>query len=295
MGLFDNVMPSERASDLALVVRRLQRRSGLEVIPVLVVEGRTDEPALGPLLHLGDAQVFSAGTRGLVEQLLVLSDSEPVDGCDCVYLVDCDGRGKSSHLRDRDSLVVTETCDLESDLVKLGVATRVASRYVEYHVAQEMVQQAIAIAVPFSRVRRAAYRAGVSMKRSGTQIPLLDLPGSVLLDWETSAPNDAEIVAAVADIAEWDATTQASVGAEIASVSHDPERIALGKDILDALFRLLARDGGGEVRGWSRDHFRSVVRRELAPSDVAGWVVGRRLLCWSGSRGHQLMVTGSGA
>jgi hypothetical protein len=290
VGLFDHVVPSERASDLALLVKRIRRRTGLDVVPILVVEGRTDEPAFGSLCALGDQQVFSAGTRGLVEQLLAHLDNEPIAGCECVYLIDCDGRGKTVHLRDRDDLVVTDTCDLEADLVKIGVAERVAARFVDEGKAPAIVADAVATALPLSIVRRAAHRAHVSMKRGGLQMPLWEMPEALLDLWEQHPPTEEEVVAAVGDNLHWGSTTRSRVTAELSAIDRDPNGTALGKDILDALFRRLARDGDGEVRGWTRDHFHAVVRRELAAHDLPGWVVAQRIARWSERCGHQLMA-----
>jgi hypothetical protein len=289
VGLFDHVLPSERASDLALLVKRIREQTGLDVIPILVVEGRTDEPAFGPLCALGDDQVFSAGSRSLVEQLLVHLKNDPIDRCDCVYLVDCDGRGKAAHLSDRMDLVVTETCDLEADLVRLGVAERVTSRFVDTDSAAAMVAAALAAAMPMSVVRRAAHQARVSMKRDGLQLALAEMPEAVLAAWDNQLPGTDDVIAAVGDVLGWTTDDRNRVRAALSGVSTDAGRSALGKDILDALFRQLARDGRGDVRGWSRDHFHAVVRRELGTRDLPGWVVAERIARWSTQNGHQLM------
>jgi hypothetical protein len=68
----------------------------------------------------------------------------------------------------------------------------------------------------------------------------------------------------------------------------------LGKDVLDGLFRFLKRDGAGEIRGWSRDHFHSVVRRELAPTDLQDWTVGQRIIGWAEQAGYPLMADTNG-
>lgn len=256
---------------------------------MLIVEGRTDEPAYGAACEHGDAQVFSAGTRDLVEQMLVLAEHSPIDGCECVYLVDCDGRGKTAHLSDRDCLVVTETCDLESDLVKIGVAERVVARFLPEGGSEPMIKAAVKSALPFSRLRRAAHRLGVSMKQGGLQVRLADLPEPILRAWESTEPTNSEAVQAVSVHLGWDEPTRQRIEDELDTVSRSPDHVALGKDLLDALFRLLQRDGVGDVRGWSRDHFHRVVRRELRADDFPGWVVGQRLARWSEAGGLCLL------
>src|SRR4051812_19367413 len=111
--LFDHIGPSIVAADLELVVRRLRKETGLELIPMVVVEGPSDETLIGPLCVAGSKQVFAAGTRTLVEQLLIYLRGEPVPGCDCVFVTDCDGRGKAIALKQEPTLVVTENCDVE--------------------------------------------------------------------------------------------------------------------------------------------------------------------------------------
>jgi hypothetical protein len=291
MGLFDHLPPSERAAELSLRVKRLRRRTKLDVVAMVVVEGTTDEPCLGGICVHGSDQVFSAGSRNLVEQLLIILEKEPIPGCACVYLVDCDGRGKTVHLRDRDALVVTANCDLEADLVELGIAERVITPFVtSTNAARDMVQRAIALAIPVSIVRRAANAQSVSMKRCGRQLALADLPASVLESWEHYVPDDAAAVTAVADQLGWDAATRARVSAAMGIVVRSFHGCALGKDVLDALFRLVHREGLGDVRGWSRDHFHQKVRAALRPEDTNEWGVARRMVAWSESCAHELLA-----
>jgi hypothetical protein len=291
MGLFDHVVPSERAADLELVVRRLRKRTELTVIPMLVVEGRTDEPAFGSFFPLGDDQVFSAGTRGLVEQLVLHIDTHPIPNCDCVYLIDCDARGKTPHLADRSDLVVTEACDVEADLVSIGVAARVVRPFLgSDQRARDIVTKATEFALPMSVVRRAAHRAGVSMKRHGLQIRLHDLPQQFQAAEERVVPSEDAALRAVQAFLGWDAATADSVRALLADVPRDFRRSTLGKDALDSLFHLVRERGAGDVRGWSRDHFHQRVRRELAGEDAAQWEVGRRVRDWAQGRGHELLI-----
>lgn len=291
MGIFDHVAPSERAADLALVVRRIRKRTDLEVVPMLVVEGRTDEPSFGALCSLGDAQVFSAGSRALVEQLLVHLEGDPIPGCDCVYLVDCDGRGKAAHLANRTELVVTQTCDLEADLVRVGIALRVASRYVgSAHEAHDLVGRAKLGGLRVSVVRRAAHHVGVSMKLAGKQLGLLDLGEARLASWEKVAPSDRQVIDAVGELLGWSATTVEQVDTQMTSVDRECDASALGKDVLDELFRLLRKHGTGDVCGWNAEHFRKVVRTSLKPADMTSWIVGQRIARWADEHGHRLLA-----
>ncbi len=290
MSLFDYVAPSERAADLSLMVKRVRKRTEAAVVPVLVVEGQTDEPAFDQICEEGSLQVFSAGSRSLVEQLLVHLERDPVVGCECVYLVDCDGYGKTTALKGRSELLVTETCDLEADLVKLGVAARVIARFVSGQAAVDVLTKASSCALPLSCVRRAAHRASVSMKLGGKQLRLCDLPESVLAGMENRSVTEQGVLAEVSRQLGWDRHQQSAVSRELPFVARDADAVLLGKDILDAAFRLIRRDGAGEVRGWSREFFFREIRRELSVDDFASWVVGRRMLSWSKLRGHDLIA-----
>ena len=59
---------------------------------MLVVEGPNDESLLGSHCQ---QQIFAAGTRNLVEEMLLYERFSPIDGCLCVYLTDCDGVGEA--------------------------------------------------------------------------------------------------------------------------------------------------------------------------------------------------------
>jgi hypothetical protein len=258
---------------------------------MLIVEGSTDEPCLGGICFHGSDQVFSAGSRDLVEQLLTLLEKDPIDNCECIYLVDCDARGKTAHLCDRDALVVSINCDLEADLVNLGVASRVIRPFVASdQAATHLVERAVAMAAPMSAVRRAASSQSVSMKRRSRQLALADLPGGVLENWEQSAPDDASAVSAVAHQLAWDVETRARVSAAMDEVPRTFHGSILGKDVLDALFRLMLSEGAGDARGWTRDHFHQRVRAGLRPEDTGGWEVARRMRKWSESGGRELLT-----
>lgn len=70
MSLLSQTTPSDRAGELLLIVRRIRKRTGLSVVPMLIVEGAADELLFEELCAYGQHQVFAAGNRSLVEQLL---------------------------------------------------------------------------------------------------------------------------------------------------------------------------------------------------------------------------------
>ncbi|MBK5219380.1 MAG: hypothetical protein JJE35_06320 [Thermoleophilia bacterium] len=291
MSLADQLTPSALAVELGLLVNRIRGITGLDIVPMIVVEGDADNSALSPVCRLGSDGVFVAGGRTHVEQLLSHLRREPIDGCECVFLIDCDGQGKTENLREDGSLLVTETCDLEADLVHLGVATRLIARFLpDPAQAAVMIDRACDLAVVISVVRRAAHATSVRMKHpNGRQLRLGDLPGEEIEHWERTTPASSEVLPVIADALDWSPVEIDRVSSQITSIDADFGRTCMGKDALDALHRLLSSEGPGEVRGWSCEHFHKEVFAELGQQDLAGWEVGRRLAAWQVNAGHELL------
>lgn len=290
MSLYDDITPSEVAAELALVVKRLRKRTALAVVPMLVVEGATDEMALAGLCQGGREQIFLGGNRDLVEQLLAHLRQQPVDGCKCVFLVDCDGRGKTVRLADASELVVTETCDMEADLVAIGVVVRFVGRYMRNgDEAAALVADAQALGMVVSIIRRAANAAGVSMKKAGWQFRLTDIPEMHLNNWEEAEPSDDDVLRVVSIELDWSDEEIRAVANELSSVHRDFAFGCLGKDVLDAVYRLLLVRGQGDARGWSRDYFYRAVFNTIEPDDARSWEVGRRIREWEQATGCQLL------
>jgi hypothetical protein len=290
VSLLSHITPSDRAGELLLIVRRLRKHTGEDVVPVLVVEGAADEEVFGELCVHGTRQVFAAGNRDLVEQLLRHIRSSPIDGCECLYLVDCDGYGKTPDLSAAAELVVSETCDLESDLVQLGAAERLAERFISTGAAaKDLVDRACALALPLSIVRRASFLSSVSMRRPKHQLRMADFSDLQLSAWDGRTPTEQEMLGSVASELEWSTPTRERVKHALPQVSRDFDRTTLGKDAIDALYWLLKREGQGEVRGWNLSFFYKSVARELHLDDLDGWEVGRRLRAWEAASGHKLM------
>ena len=257
---------------------------------MLIVEGAADELIFEPLCAHGQQQVFAAGNRDLVEQLLRHLQQHPIEGCDCLYLVDCDGYGKTTDLKNAKNLLVTETCDMEADLVQLGAARRLARRYMGSDAdSEDIVSRACALALPLSIVRRAAFQASVSMRKNRHQLRLADLPDLQLVAWEQKESLLGEVLASVASELEWSKDEEEKVRSKLDDVSTDFGRVCLGKDALDALFRLLRQEGNGEIRGWNLSYFYKALASELQPADFEDWEVGRRLRAWEKRLGHELV------
>lgn len=277
MSLYDRIPPSERLAELSLVVKRLRRKSGLDVVPVLIVEGPNDETLLGVHCNHGARQVFAAGTRGLVEQMLLLMRGTPIAGCEGVFLTDCDGYGKPAALRGETSLVVTAGCDVEADLVSLGVATRVATDVLGQD-ASALVHDAIAMSLPLSLVRRRAASASVSMKRRQQRLRLSQLPRQVLVKWSVQAPSVEDAITTVAEALTWSGPDILAVQGAAPQEPQTFARCGSGKDAIEALFYLL--EARHQYRGMTLDAFERRIRKGLNAEDFANWEVTRRIAIW---------------
>jgi hypothetical protein len=290
VSVYDYITPSEQAAELGLLVNRVRRNCSVREVPVLVVEGATDRALFTPHTQIPDAAIFAAGTRQLVEQLLRHLQKRPISGCRCAFLVDCDGRGKTSDLSNESSLLVTQACDVEADLVHLGVAERVVRRFTSSdHQAGEFVDRASTLAMPVSVVRRAAHSASISMKKRGKQLRLRDLGSEALDAMERDEQSPADALGLVAHELEWGDEDKEVVAARLTQITGAFDQVCLGKDALDALHWLLGKEGSGEVRGWTCDHFHQVVREGLRLSDFADWEVGRRLYAWQHETGCSIV------
>lgn len=290
MSIYDYITPSEQAAALGLLVKRVRRNTEAGNIPVLVVEGTSDEAVFRDHRASEQSAVFAAGTRTLVEQLLRHLRTQPVAGCECIFLIDCDGLGKTPNLAGEESLLVTQACDMEADLVSLGVAKRTARRFLPSdEVTDAILERAAGLAMSVSVVRRAAHGASISMKKAGKQLRLRDVSDDDVIEIESRSPSPADALDVIALEMGWNEQVKEVVAARLSSISPDFERACLGKDALDALHALLVKEGSGEVRGWSCDHFHQVVRGELQLDDFSNWEVGRRLYAWQEKSGCSLL------
>lgn len=281
MSLYDHVAPSERVGELDLIVKRIRRHTGLEVVPVLVVEGPADESLLRTHCRHDPGQVFAAGTRGLVEGMLIYIGLHPVSHCECIYLTDCDGVGKAPSLRMDRTLLVTQGCDLEADLVMLGVVERTVGTFTSAPLARSLVQQGVAISLPLSVIRRRAHTVGVSMRWNGRRLRLCDLRPYGNGYWSSSPPSEDEVLRELKSVLGWSNEVCERVGSAVLSRPVAFENHGSGKDVLDAVW-LLLRDLG--VTAESSNVFHDKVRRALSINDISEWEVGRRILAWQRDR-----------
>jgi hypothetical protein len=291
VSVYDYITPSEQAAELALLVNRQRKRAGIEELGALIVEGSTDKSLLEPHRTGPSGVIFPAGSRQLVEELLRHLRDRPIKGCSCVFLIDCDGTGKTPGLSGETSLLVTQACDVEADLIRLGVAERLARRFLPSdQAAADAVAATSRLALPISTVRRAAALASISMKRCGRQLRLRDFESEAITAVEAGPMSAADALDAVASELGWGDDEKEAVAARLVEIPARFDQVCMGKDALDLLHRRLSREGNGDVRGWSCDYFYEEVRRGLQLSDFSDWEVGRRLFRWQSESGQTLVA-----
>jgi hypothetical protein len=298
LSLLDFETSDERSASLASKVKRLFRNRGGVTVPVVVVEGRSDSLVFQRLGVPAD-QIFVANSRSNVELLLVghIQEGQPAGG-ECVFLTDCDGKGKpvSKLLRNEDRLVITQCCDIEADLFALGIVERAVSSMMSLKDAGAYVEAAKEMSFAFSLLRRRASKCSVAMKKAipGTKkearIDLFDLPREVRLEWRDTAPDWPTVLQHVKEVRPWsDAQVNLVKEQELDEpVSFD--RYVLGKDVIDALFFMLTEDAVLEKTcRRSRSRFDKLLFEHVMPSDLNEWKVGQRLAVWQHARGVQLV------
>jgi hypothetical protein len=289
LSIIDTLTPSECAVELRLIANKLRRQTGLDIAPILVVEGPSDEALLGPMCVHGNGQVFAAGSRALVEQLAALFTDAPPDDHICVFLVDCDGRGKTVSLAHLKELLVTETCDIEADLVSLGVAERLAGRFLPSVEVKDVVQNACQLGLDVSAIRRAAHSVHVSTKKNRKQLRVMEFPESIVDSWFAEHPTRDSILNLFAMELQWSEADAQRVGAALPKVGAGFESVCLGKDALDLLFHQLRGRGTGEVRGWDCEFFHRAVFRALDVQDLNDWAIAQRLRAWETESSHVIL------
>jgi hypothetical protein len=273
------------------VSKRRKKISGS--IAYLVVEGNSDERLWKNILGDTGGEIFPAGNRTQVEGLLVHLDSEPIEGCSCVFLTDCDGRGKAKHLKQADELVVTQCCDIEADSVALGLMTRAIMKLVDdTESASEIVRTANRIGLSVSRVRRAAAREYVSMKKAGRWLSLRQLGWPTLRQHLRSDDPDVAISKVVGEVLGWSYNDYQRVLNRLGEIPAEFERTCNGKDVYEATLLLLDDYG---VPGLTLSGLKARVWKEYASGDAETWVVAKRLMSWQEKVGCEVVVLEDGS
>src|SRR5262249_45079834 len=137
---------------------------------VLVVEGNDDKRLFFP--HLSStADIVPAGGKKLLRA--ALESIRATDQGRVLFFTDCDYDVTAGDLRGGPDVVITTSCDVESDLISLGILRRVAIEVVPQamiardspsKIEADVREHAERIALPFGRIRMAAQPLGVDLQ-----------------------------------------------------------------------------------------------------------------------------------
>jgi hypothetical protein len=138
---------------------------------VLVVEGNDDKRLFYRWI-VATADIVPAGGKVLLRSALQAIRNE--DKGRILFLTDCDYDVAAGMLHGGPDIVITATCDVESDLVSLGILEKLAVELVPLRAAESQEEAARigtdvrehveTVAVPLGRIRMAAQTLGVDLK-----------------------------------------------------------------------------------------------------------------------------------
>lgn len=157
------------SADALLADVRLRLEGLGEGATALVVEGYDDKRIFYDRISLTADVVPAGGKRLLRAGLAAISET---DKGRILFLTDCDYDVFGGMLQGGPDVVITNSCDVESDLINLGILEEIVvevipgvvqSKGSSTRVAEDVRQCAEAISVPMGRVRMAAQPLGVDL------------------------------------------------------------------------------------------------------------------------------------
>ncbi len=289
----DAVGPLFFYQEVKLLAAKLKKHEGLEVVPMLVVEGQEDERVFADFCKLTPKQVRLVGNRDMVEGVMREFRGELPSFLQLAGLTDCDGVGKAPknpELHADPALVVTQGCDLEADLFLIGAVER-ALGALNVRGASDLAARAMDMAVPISALRRGAHAEGLGMtippKKHRLRFAWLD---DQAIEACASAEFEDALDAVSRACAERLGWRQQELIAATAATPRDGvtfEAVGSGKDAFDALY-FLARDINA-LKDLQPAKLVEHSARQVRATDFAEWHVGRRLTSWQDATGVELM------
>jgi|GEM_PF-3275720 len=294
MTLRKHLTPSIVYKDVKDNAKRIKRRKGVEVVPMLVVEGKDDEEVFADFCKLTRDQVMCVGDRNMVEGVMREFRRELPSFLQLAGLTDCDAVGKVPDLITDRALVVTQGCDLEADFFLIGVVER-ALGALNVRAPGDLAARAMDMSVPISALRRGAHAVeGLSMKIPSRGQKRQFLRFARLDDQAIEACASAEfedaldaVSRACAELLGWSQEERSAATAATPRDGVTFETVGSGKDAFDALLFLLRSSPKPNTLDDPRRVERSA--RQLTATDFADWHVGRRLTSWQDATGVELL------
>lgn len=136
---------------------------------VLIVEGNDDKRLFYPRISV-NSDILPAGGKRLLRA--ALESIRDVDKGHMIFFTDCDYDVPAGVLHGGPDIVITTSCDVESDLINLGILDRVAVEVVPQAIASKesaanvgasVRTHAELLALPMGRIRMAAQPLGLDL------------------------------------------------------------------------------------------------------------------------------------
>lgn len=281
-------MPSYISAEVLLAEARLRLDALGSGSGIIVVEG-PDDKRLFYSRTVSPAQIMPTGGRTLL--LAAFRAAKDADRERMIFVTDCDYAVRAGELSGGHGLVITAGTDVESDLLSLGLLSRIVTEIVPSalptnqvdRIAAQALQLATTLALPLGRVRMAARPLGVDLeleeldfskywiRRAGQfdETKLLRVTGDKLraaghknLDWidrVRSTPSDS-------------------------GMCH-------GKDLISAIRTVLIKDHGVDQKV-STDVLSVMLRLVVDDSRFEEWPVVKRIRKWEAATGSSVLRNG---
>lgn len=275
--------PADLLSDVRLRLDSFEQRR----LGILIVEGPDDRRVF--FRHVESlALIVPAGGRTML--LRAYNETTVSDRKRILFLTDCDYEVRRGSLRARDGLIITEKTDVECDLIDLGALYAVVGELVPealgsderlYQIADRILAEATAFALPLGRMRMAAQPMGVPLN-------LETIKHRRYWNYRMRSVNLETLNRAIysrvreeinMSIEEWNKRVQET---------PDDVDMCHGKDLLGGIFFALKKnhniDDDVEVKTISR-----LLRTGVRKSELRNWSVIRRIREWEHANKRKLL------
>jgi hypothetical protein len=270
-----------RAGAVVLQDARMRSEGLPPELGVAVVEGDSDRRVMRGLC-VTPKQIVVSTNKSL--SLDAYQQMNTKDRQRIVFIVDCDGdippqtRGPN--------LIITRRLDLEADLLDLGVLEDVVAELVRSatedtipEIAKELLKQAVRVAAPVGRMRKAARMSGISMKAIE--------PWNI--DFESFDGEQIDHDQAFNEVSRRAALTRHQEKRIQGALGSIPSGFAVcnGHDLIAAVeYALSAKYGVSKKMARGLD---AMVRLAFGPTHAASWVVVQRIRRWEQATGRQIL------